>query len=139
MSPGFVVDASVGFSWIHPDQATPETDHLLREVAAGARVVVPALWFLEMANVALIAQRRKRLTAAQRKAALENLTALQFTVDEEAARLAFDQISRLAAAHGLTIYDATYLEVALRRNLALATRDDALKTAARACRLKLLI
>ena len=138
MSASFIVDASVGFAWIYEGQATPETDELLNQVAAGATVVVPALWFLEMANVLLVAQRRHRLTAIQRKAALEKLTAMQFTMDEEGTRHAFGITSELAEKHGLTIYDATYLELALRRSLPLASRDEAVKTAARRCGVKAL-
>src|SRR5438552_642849 len=89
LTASFVMDASVGFAWVYQDQATAETDELLEEVAAGAVAVVPALWFLEMANVLLQAQRRHRLSAPQRRAALEKLTALQLTVDEEATRNAF--------------------------------------------------
>jgi predicted nucleic acid-binding protein len=136
LNSGFIVDASVGFAWVHQGQATPETNDLLREVAAGALVVVPGLWYLEMANVLLVAQRRNRLTAVQRKSALEKLTALGFTVDEEGTRQAFTATSELAEKHGLTIYDATYLELALRRSLPLATRDEALKAAAQHCGVK---
>jgi predicted nucleic acid-binding protein len=126
LSASFIVDASVGFAWIYEGQATPETDGLLNQVAAGATVVVPALWFLEMANVLLVAQRRHRLTA------------IQFTIDEEGTRHAFGITSELAEKHGLTIYDATYLELASRRSLPLASRDKALKTAARRCGVKAL-
>jgi len=128
-----VVDASVGFAWVYQGQATPETDQWLNDVAAGATVTVPTLWYLEMANVLLIAQRRHRLTAIQRKAALERLSAMQFRVDEEGTRHAFGKTSELAEKYGLTIYDAIYLELAWRRSLALATRDEALKTAAKKC------
>ena len=138
MSTGFVVDASVGFAWVYHGQATPETDQWLNDVAAGATVIVPGLWYLEMSNVLLMAQRRHRLTTVQRQAALEKLTALQFTVDEEGTRHAFGKTSGLAEKHGLTIYDATYLELALRRSLPLATRDEALKTAAKQCGVKTL-
>jgi predicted nucleic acid-binding protein len=136
LSAGFVVDASVGFSWVYHDQATPETHALLREVAEGVTVVVPSFWFLEMANVLLIAQRRHKLTALQRKAAMAKLAAIQFTVDDEAARNAFDQISELAEKHGLTVYDAAYLEIAVRRKMSLASRDGALRSACRRCGLK---
>ena len=136
LSATFVVDASVSFAWVYQSQATPETDQLLNDVAAGATVIVPALWYLEMSNVLLIAQRRHRLTAVQRKAALEKLTAMQFTVDEEGTRHAFGKTSELAEKYGLTIYDAIYLELALRRTLPLATRDEALKAAAKQCGVK---
>jgi predicted nucleic acid-binding protein len=138
VSARFIVDASVGFAWVYQGQATPETDHLLNEVAAGATVIVPALWFLEMSNVLLIAQRRHRLTAGQRKAAMEKLAAMQLTVDEEGFRNAFGKTSELAEKYGLTIYDATYLELALRRSLPLASRYEALKNAAKQCGLKAL-
>ncbi len=134
LSASFVVDASVGFAWVYQGQATPETDNLLKEVAAGAAVVVPGLWFLEMSNVLLLAQRRHRLTATQRKAALGKLAAMQFTVDEEGTRHAFGKISELAEKYGLTIYDATYLEAALRRSLPLASRDEALMSRGQAMR-----
>jgi predicted nucleic acid-binding protein len=69
---------------------------------------------------------------------LEKLAAMQFTMDEEGTRHAFGITSELAIKHGLTIYDAAYLELASRRSLPLASRDEALKTAARRCGVKAL-
>jgi predicted nucleic acid-binding protein len=138
VSRAWVIDASVGFAWVHPDQATPATDSLLAQIEAGAAVVVPALWFAEMANTLLVLQRRKKLTAAERKAALETLSRLNFTVDEEAGRAAFQKTSELAEKHGLSVYDAIYLEIALRRKLPLASRDNALLAAARRCHVRVL-
>ena len=136
MSAAWVIDSSVGFAWVHPNQATPETDKLLEEVEAGATVVIPALWFVEMANSLLVLQRRKKLTKEERKAALETLSGMNFAVDEEAAKAAFQKTSELAEKYDLTVYDATYLEVALRRNLPLASRDAALISAAKKCGIK---
>jgi predicted nucleic acid-binding protein len=138
LSWGFVVDASMGVSWVCEDQATLESDALLNQVTSGVPVVVPSFWFLEMANVLLILQRRGKLTAAQKKFALEKLAAMQFTVDDEAASNAFGQINDLAERHRLTVYGATYLELALRRKLSFASRDQALKAAGKRCGLKLL-
>ena len=123
MSEAFVIDASVGFAWVYPNQGSAETDKLLMEVEAGATVVAPTLWFLEVANALLSAQRRKLLTAAERKSALETLSGLALTVDDEPATAAFRKISELAEKHGLSAYDAAYLEVALRRKLPLGSRD----------------
>ena len=131
-----LTDGATRDEFISDVELTPQTDHLLNEVAAGATVIVPALWFLEMSNVLLIAQRRHRLTAGQRKAAMEKLTAMQLTVDEEGTRNAFGKTSELAEKYGLTIYDATYLELALRRSLPLASRDEALRNAVKQCGLK---
>jgi hypothetical protein len=105
LSASFIMDASVGFAWVYQGQATPETDHLLNEVAAGVTVIVPGLWFLEISNILLMAQRRHRLMAGQRKAAMEKLTAMQFTVDEEGTRNAFGKTSELAEKYALTIYE----------------------------------
>ena len=69
---------------------------------------------------------------------MEKLTAMQLTVDEEGTRHAFGKTSELAEKYGLTIYDATYLELALRRSLPLASRDGALSNAAKQCGLKAL-
>jgi predicted nucleic acid-binding protein len=138
LSAGWVIDSSVGFAWVHPDQATAATDQLLDEVANGATVVVPVLWFVEMANGLLVLQRRKKITAAERRTALRTLSDLTLVVDDEAGRAAFHKTSELAEKHGLTVYDATYLEVAVRRKLSLATRDGALKASAKQCGLSIL-
>ena len=130
MSATFVVDASMAFAWVLPSQASLEADTLLERVEAGASAVVPALWFLEVANGLLAAQRRRVITAAERESALERLSALRFTIDEDNARNAFGRTSALAEQYGLTVYDAAYLELALRRELPLATRDRALRDAA---------
>ena len=131
MSEAFIVDASVGFAWVYPSQASAGTDRLLEQIESGAAVVVPSFWFLQVANGLLAAQPRKLLTAAERKKALEQLSNLTFTVDEEACRAAFRKTSELAEKHGLSVYDAAYLETALRRKLPIASRDEALRTAAK--------
>ena len=138
MSAGWVVDSSVGIAWVHPGQATPATEKLLDAICEGVVFVVPALWYTEMANALLVLQRRNKLTAGERKIALEKLSNLNFTTDEESAKAAFTAASTLAERHSLTVYDATYLEVALRRKLSLATLDDDLTKAARRVGVKLL-
>ncbi len=138
MTGAWVVDASVAFSWVHPDQANPLTEKLLQDIEAGTVLVVPGLWFTEVANGLLVLQRRKILKATERRSALEKLGALNFTVDEDASRIAFNVTSDLAEKHGLSVYDATYLEMALRRKLPLATRDAALRQAATRCKLQVL-
>ena len=131
MNETFVVDASVGFAWVYPTQASVQTDKLLELVESGATIVVPSLWFLEVANGLLSAQRRKLLTTAERKKVLEKLSALTFNVDEDSGRAAFQKTSDLAEKHNLSIYDAAYLEIALRRKLPLASRDEPLRRAAK--------
>jgi predicted nucleic acid-binding protein len=131
LSGSFVIDSSIGFSWIYPAQASRSTESLLQQLDAGANVVVPELWFLEIANGLLVLQRRKKLSAGERKEALNTLVALNLIVDDESGKRAFDSISELAEKHSLTVYDAAYLELAIRRNLPLASRDESLLRAAR--------
>jgi len=131
VSDAFVVDASMAFAWVLPNQASSEAEALLERIEAGAEAIVPSLWFLEVANGLLVAQRRKRVTAPERMLALKRLSTLALTVDEDNARDVFGRTSTLAEQFGLSVYDAAYLELALRRNLPLGTRDRALRSAAR--------
>jgi predicted nucleic acid-binding protein len=134
MSGGCVIDASVGLAWIHPAQATDETDALLERLRKGFTLVAPALWFLEMANALLALERRRKLKADERREALATLSALEIRPDFEGASLAFTRISELAELHALSVYDATYLELACRKRLPLITKDETLQAAARRCR-----
>ncbi len=133
MSHGWVIDASIGIAWVHQGQATPEAADLLKQAAGGTPILVPALWFVEMANILLVLQRRGKITAAERKAALLTIENMNLAVDDESIRAALRAASGLAESHGLTVYDATYLEVAIRRGMGLATRDALLRKAAQSC------
>ena len=133
MNPAFVLDASMAFAWVYPGQATYESEALLELVESGTVAVVPPLWFLEVSNGLLAAQRRKLVTPAERRQALDGLAALALTVDQHDPRSSFGRTATLAEQHGLSVYDATYLEVALRRSLAFGSRDRALLAAARQC------
>ncbi len=139
MSEGFVADSSVGVAWAVHSQASGATDHLLENVAAGTPLVVPALWPFEVANSLLVLLRRNRILPPERDRALGALARLPFLVDDEGPRLALRSISELAAEHGLSVYDAAYLELAVRRRLPLASRDEALCEAAKGCRVELLL
>ena len=124
-----VIDASLTLAWYFDDESTPATDAVLHAVSeAGA--VVPMLWRLEVANAFQSAIRRKRITAAYRDASLGTLLALPITVDEDTDTHAWSTTLRLSERFGLAVYDAAYLELAQRRNLALATLDQGLRRAA---------
>ena len=130
MSTAFVLDASMAFAWVLPSQSSTAAEALLKRVEEGDEVVVPPLWFLEVANGLLVAERRKTIVAPERRLALDRLSALALTIDEAHARDALGRTSALAEQYGLSVYDAAYLEVAIRRNLPLGTRDRALRSAA---------
>jgi predicted nucleic acid-binding protein len=130
MRDGFVPDASVAVAWVHPGQATPDTDRMLDAIAEGAILEVPALWPLEVANALLVLVRRGKLTLVERQGALGWLRALPLRVDHEMAALAFGALSALAAKYHLSVYDAAYLELAQRRKISLGCKDGPLRKAA---------
>jgi predicted nucleic acid-binding protein len=123
LSIAFVVDASVGAAWFLPDEATPYAEAAFQATAEG-EVSVPAIWLLEMGNLMLSAQRRRRITAAKQQELVVHAQALRLRVDREP--LAMTTLDALAARHGLSACDAAYLELARRRHLPLATLDEAL-------------
>jgi predicted nucleic acid-binding protein len=139
MKDGFVADSSVGVAWAVFSQASEATSHLLNEVASGTPLVIPGLWTLEVANALLVLTRRKRIDADQCARARRALGRLNPRVDEEGPRLALGKLSELAEKHALSIYDAVYLELALRRRLPLASRDAALNHAAQICGVRTLL
>ena len=124
-----VLDASLTLAWALPDEASNYTDAILRLVAAG-KAWVPDLWPYEIANGLVMAQRRSRITAAQRALFIEELLKLPIEVARTATRAVLETQSALADRYNLTPYDAAYLDLALRKGLSLATRDKALLAAA---------
>lgn len=127
---GFVLDVSVTMAWCFEDEATPETWAILDRLQdEGA--VVPVLWSLEVANVLLLAERRKRTTAAQSTAFIEQLLRLPIRMEERTAQRALREVYALGRCAALTAYDASYLDLAIHSNLPLATTDRALAAAAR--------
>ncbi|HWK46823.1 MAG TPA: type II toxin-antitoxin system VapC family toxin [Stellaceae bacterium] len=129
--PACVLDSAVALAWFLPGEGNAAIGAVLDQVAeAGA--LVPGPWPLEIANVLLMAERRQRITQAQRARALTGLGALSITIDHETAARAWTGIIDLAQAQSLTVYDAGYLELALRSGLPLATLDQALARAGRA-------
>ena len=137
MTNAFVADASVAVGWVHPSQATPEASAMLDAIADGTTLVVPALWPLEVANALTVLRRRAKLTEKERQAALGWMRGLRVQVDHEMALLAFSTLAELAANHGLSVYDAAYLEVAQRRSLPLGCKDGPLRKAAMAAGVEL--
>jgi predicted nucleic acid-binding protein len=125
-SVAFVVDASVSAAWFLPDEATDYTGAALHATAT-CLVWVPMLWLPEMANLLRSAQRRRRITAAKRAELAAAAAGLRLQVCPEPVGLL--TLDALAAEHGLSAYDACYLELALRRRLPMATLDRDLRAA----------
>jgi predicted nucleic acid-binding protein len=133
----FVVDNSVAFAWCFEDEQTAGIMALLDRVAEEG-AVAPQLWPIEALNGLLTAERRGRIDRDVRQLLAGFLQALPISIDEETASRSWITTARLAEQHRLTAYDATYLELAMRRGVPLATNDTALIAAAKAVGVALL-
>ncbi|MEA1651302.1 type II toxin-antitoxin system VapC family toxin [Nitrospirillum sp. BR 11164] len=125
-----VLDASMAIAWLFDDERTASAHTvMLRVVTEGA--FVPALWRLEVANVLRNAVRRGRCDEAYVDRSLTRLGRMAIQSDEETDRHAWRTTRRLAREEDLTLYDAAYLELAMRRGFPLASCDAALIAAAK--------
>ena len=124
-----VVDCSVTMAWCFEDECDELADAVLDGLAEG-EAWVPSLWPLEVANVLVAAERRRRLTAADSARFVELLMSLPIVVDDRSHERAFAQVMSTARQLGISVYDASYLELAMRLGSALATRDSQLRAAA---------
>lgn len=125
----FVLDASIALAWCFADEATPATDALLDRLA-DEDAAAPALWRLEVANALGMAERHGRLSVAGLTRSISLLQRLAVSIDSEGAERAFRELLDLARVQQLTVYDAAYLELALRLGLPLASKDAKLRKAA---------
>jgi predicted nucleic acid-binding protein len=129
MKPTLIIDCSMTMAWCFADEGTEETariqDRLITEAA-----IVPAHWSLEVANVLAMAEKRKRISAADSTEFVKLLGELDIQVDDETPARVFAHVLPLSRSHLLTSYDAAYVDLALRRQLPLASLDDDLRRVA---------
>jgi predicted nucleic acid-binding protein len=128
-SDAFVLDASLTLCWALPDEASDYSDAVLKYLAS-SKAWVPDLWPHEIAHSLVIAQRRKRLTAAQRALFIEELLKLPIEVASISPRGVLETQANLADRYNLSAYDAAYLDLALRKGVPLASQDKMLSAAA---------
>lgn len=130
-----VLDNSVVMRWFFGDGQPGELAYAGRVLDAlqTGRALVPATWCLEAANVIARAEARGLVTEARSSAFLELLQDLDIEVDPETVHYALSTTLQLARRYGLSAYDASYLELALRTGFPLATLDDGLQRAAKKC------
>jgi len=123
----FVVDASIVVAWAFDEvnAAANEARERMRREAA----VAPALWWFEVRNALVQGERRGRFTEFGTARFLRDISRLAITIDRAPSE---HGVLALARRHRLTVYDAAYLELALREGLPMATLDEALAGAARA-------
>lgn len=133
----FVLDTSVALAWCFEDESSPAADEIL-DLLLSSEAVVPAIWSVEVANALLAGERRKRIRPAEVTRSLELLRSLNIRLDDAGLRLEAGELVALARAQRLSAYDATYLSLAMREGIPLATLDRALGRAARQVGISLL-
>ena len=124
-----VIDSSIAISWLLPNEFSGLADGAVAEAfAKGADV--PVLFFSEVANTVVMAVRRRRTSLQRLEPGLAELRGIDLRADFEGRDRALDEVLNLALKHGLSAYDATYLERARRLHRPLATLDGPLRKAA---------
>lgn len=128
----FVVDNSVVMAWCFEDERSDYADAVLESLEA-AEAFVPAIWPLEVGNVLLVAERKNRLSEASSVHFLALVGNLPLTVEQESPERMLKDIVSLAREYRLSTYDASYLDLAMRRGFPIATQDASLSAAAKKC------
>ena len=128
----FVADASATLAWCFEDETNSWTDGLLDRLQHGDRIVVPAHWPTEILNGLLVASRRKRIKPGQPILFWGELARSPIETEPALTDVQGKGVLTLGEKHGLTVYDAAYLELAHRRQLPLGTLDADLRKAAQA-------
>ncbi len=130
MGNDFVIDNSVIMAWCFKDETNQYADSVLDRLE-DATGFVPSIWPLEVCNVLLVAERRKRIGEAGSTRFIALLTELPIVVEQESPERMLKEIFAIARKHKLSSYDASYLDLAMRKGLPLATLDNNLIAAAR--------
>lgn len=125
----FVVDNSVVMAWCFADEGGDYAIRVLDKLES-AEALVPGIWPLEVGNVLLVAERRRRLSGADSVRFIALLNDLPILIEKESPDRMMKEIFFLAREYGLSTYDASYLDLAMRKGLPLATLDSSLIKAA---------
>jgi predicted nucleic acid-binding protein len=133
----FVLDASVVLAWCFPDENAALAQYVAGLFTQGDTAVVPSFWPHEVLNALLAGEKRKRISKELMRSFLDDLVALPIELQQFPAEVVFDRIQNLSRAHGLTAYDAAYLDLALDTGLPLATLDEDLVRACNQARARL--
>ena len=126
-----VLDASVALSWAFEDEGSAYTEAVLRRLRTD-EAVVPPVWPLEIANALAVAERRGRLTPARSARFSRLLLSLPIALEPAERGRGLEMTLHLARVRGLSAYDASYLDLAMRYGIPLATLDQRLRAAAEA-------
>ncbi|MGB7281639.1 MAG: type II toxin-antitoxin system VapC family toxin [Candidatus Acidiferrum sp.] len=127
----FVLDASVALSWFVDKPVVPDAEHARQLLTKGWAARVPAIWQLEMLNGFVKAERRRSLSGKEvDESFVEMQRLLATSVRLDAGLASLEDTLMLSRSLQVTSYDASYIELASREGLPLATLDKGLRAAA---------
>jgi len=126
----FVLDCSVTMSWFFKDEVSNYADQVHEKLTAGSIAYVPSIWPLEVTNVFLIVERQKRIHQWETTKYQNLLRKFPIRVQPVPTNDQLDFIFQIAREYKMTAYDASYLELAIRKQLPIATLDKKIKAAA---------
>jgi len=126
----FVLDCSMTMAWCFQDEATPRTNSVRSSLTKNS-AIVPTVWCLEVINVLLVAEQRKRMSKTDSITFLSFLKELPIEIETEHPSMSHENIMELGRKHALSSYDAAYLDLALRKTVPLATLDTKLQAIAK--------
>ena len=133
----FVLDASVVLTWCFPDENAAMAQHVAGMFKRGDNAVTPSFWPHEVLNALLVGEKRKRISKELVRSFLDDLATLPIVLEQFPAGVVFDRIQHISREHGLTAYDAAYLDLALDSGLPIATLDEDLMRACKKARARL--
>jgi predicted nucleic acid-binding protein len=120
----FVIDASVVLSWCFPDEDSALARHVADMFKRGDTAIAPSFWPHEVLNALLVGEKRKRISKDLTRSFLEDLSSLPIGLQQVPSAAVFDRLHRLSYEHGITSYDAAYLDLVLDSEAPLATLDE---------------
>lgn len=135
-TPITVVDASVAVAWCFADEINAYADAVGRAISK-MRAYAPLIWPVEMWNAFLVGERHRRCSSADTARWMAYLRSLPIIVEGSLVDGNGETVFALARTYNLSAYDATYLELALRKGLPLATLDKKLARAAQEARVEI--
>lgn len=133
----FVLDASVVLTWCFPDENAPMAEHVADMFKHGDTAIVPSFWPHEVLNALLVGEKRKRISRELVRSFLDDLARLPIVLEQFPAAIVFDRVQHFSRLHGLTAYDAAYLDLAADSGFPLATLDEDLMRACKKARIRL--
>jgi len=138
MSEHFVIDTSVVMTWCFKDETSKYADAILDSLEVSI-AVVPSIWPLEVGNVLLVAERKKRLGEADSTRFIALIAELPIMIEQEPPERMMKEILALAREHKLSTYDALYLDLAMRKGLPIATLNNGLIAAAKRSQVPIIV